>query len=530
MNNTTNTPASVWDEYSRGIKYNQRIELYDQVKKNENFYIGKQWEGLNAPDLIKPVVNVIKRVVSYFISMIVSDDVGVSLTPFIEDAENKHHAEILSGAVDEVIEFAEIKAKSREIIRDAAVDGDGFLYFYFDPEAETGQQAKGRIFAEVLPNVNVFFGNPYSDAIQSQPYIIIAFRKALESVKEEARQYNNETADSITEDSDSNQYEVSGGNQDGLVTVLLKLWKENGRVKAIKVTKNGVIRPAWDTGLSLYPISCMRWNKIKNSYHGQAAVTEAIPNQISINQLFAMAIHSVKATAFPKIIYDRTKIHGWSNKVGQAIGVVGNPNEALYSGYRAPDMSGQVMDLIERLTQKTLEFMGASDAALGNIKPDNTSAIIATQKASAMPLELQRLEFYRFTEEYIRVILDMISANYGMRRASFKEEGNTVVQDFDYSIFSTASFSLNVDIGSAAYWSEVMQIQTLDNLFAKQIIPDAITYLEHIPDNYLRGKNKIIDELKKRREAATKTPPQATPTTMNVPINDAGIGGVINGA
>ena len=522
MTKQTNTPASIWSEYEKGIKYNNQIELYEQVKINENFYIGKQWVGLNAPDLIKPVINVIKRVVSYFISMIVSDDVGVSLNPFIESQENKHHAEILSNAVDEVIEFADIKAKSREIIRDAAVDGDGFMYFYFDPEAETGQEAKGRIYAEILPNVNVMFGNPYSGDLQEQPYIIIAFRKALESVRAEAEKYNKETADSLTEDGDSNQYEVSGGSQDGLVTVLLKMWKENGTVKVMKTTKSGIIRDTVDTGLSLYPLSHMRWNVIKNSYHGMAAVTEAIPNQISINQLFAMAIHSVKSTAFPKILFDRTKISGWSNKVGQAIAVVGNPNDAIYSGFRGPDMSGQVMDLIERLVQKTLEFMGASDAALGNIKPDNTSAIIATQKAAAMPLELQRLEFYRFTEEYIRVILDMISVNYGVRMASFTDEDNTVVQPFDYSLFSTASFSLNIDVGSAAYWSEVMQIQTLDNLFSKQIIPDAITYLENIPDNYLRGKNKIISEIKKRQEAAAAAQMSASPEL----IPGGGINGV----
>ncbi len=514
MNNEKNTPASIWAEYAKGIKYNNQIELYEQVKKNENFYIGKQWEGLNAPDLIKPVVNVIKRVVSYFISMIVSDDVGVNLNPFIETNENRHHAQILSNAVDEVIEFADIKSKSREIIRDAAVDGDGFLYCYFDPEAETGQDAKGRIFAEVLSNVNVMYGNPYSSDLQKQPYVIIAFRKAIEAVKEEAKN-NNNVIENLTEDGDSNQYEVSGGSQDGLVTVILKLWKENGTVRAIKTTKNAIIRDAWDTGLKLYPIAHMRWNPIKNSYHGMAAVTEAIPNQISINQLFAMAIHSVKSTAFPKVIFDRTKIQGWSNKVGQAIGVVGNPNEAIYSGFRAPDMSAQVMDLIERLTQKTLEFMGASDAALGNIKPDNTSAIIATQKAAAMPLELQRLEFYRFTEEYIRVILDNIAVYYGLRQASFKEDGNTVVIPFDYSIFDTASFSLNIDIGSAAYWSELMQIQTLDNLFSKQIIPDAITYLENIPDNYLRGKGKIIEEIKKRQEEAAMQQQMQQPPMPN---------------
>ena len=71
----------------------------------------------------------------------------------------------------------------------------------------------------------------------------------------------------------------------------------------------------------------------------------------------------MKSNAFPKIIFDRTKLSAWSNKVGQAIGVVGNPNDAVVSGYRGPDMSGQVMDLIDRLIQKTLEVMGEIEQA-----------------------------------------------------------------------------------------------------------------------------------------------------------------------
>ena len=34
-------------------------------------------------------------------------------------------------------------------------------------------------------------------------------------------------------------------------------------------------------------------------------------------------------------------------------------------------------------------------------------------------------------------------------------------------------------------------MQTLDNMFARGIIPDAITYIEGIPDQYIRGKGKI---------------------------------------
>lgn len=44
-------PEQVWREYQRGVDYNNRIDLYDRVKTNENFFIGRQWEGLNVTTL-----------------------------------------------------------------------------------------------------------------------------------------------------------------------------------------------------------------------------------------------------------------------------------------------------------------------------------------------------------------------------------------------------------------------------------------------------------------------------------------------
>ena len=494
------TPSEIYKQYSRGVSYNRRMGLYEQVKKNENFYIGKQWEGLNAPDLPKPVINVLKRVVSYFISMIVSDDVGISLAPFRAEGEKLRTAKILQKQVEEVFESAGVKSLYRRVIRDAAVDGDGYMHFYFDPNAQGGHGARGKICAEVLENVNVIFANPYCDEIEKQPYIIIAMRCDPESVRREAAEWGADLH-GISASCDFDQYDISGGASDGMVTVLLKLWREGERIHAIKVCESGVIRPEWDTGCTRYPIAGMCWERIKNSYHGMAAITSAIPNQISINQLFAMAIHSVKSTAFPKVIFDRTKLKGWSNKVGQAIGVVGNPNDAVAAGIRCGDMSPQVMELIHRLTQSTLEYMGASDSALGNVEPDNTSAIIASQKATAMPLELQRMDFYRFIEDCVRIILDMVRATYGVRRVALEEEGNTVVQDFDFSSAEMCEYELKVDVGASAYWSELMQVRTLDNLFAQGIIPDAISYLESIPDSYIRGKSKLIEKIKTLGEA-----------------------------
>ena len=149
----TRTDAQgVFEQYSSGVAFNQSIDLYKQVDMNENFYIGKQWEGLNAPDLDKPVINVLRRVVSYFISMIVADDVSVSFTPFEGDDSL---CKLLQAETDRAIEHTGLKDLSRDVIRNAAVDGDGCLYFYYDPDGAGG---KGSIASEVLDNTSIIFG------------------------------------------------------------------------------------------------------------------------------------------------------------------------------------------------------------------------------------------------------------------------------------------------------------------------------------------------------------------------------------
>ena len=78
------TPGGIYDEYQQGVSYNYNIDLYDKVRKNESFFIGNQWEGVDAPDLDKPVFNVLKRVCNMFISQIVSDDITASASTFTD--------------------------------------------------------------------------------------------------------------------------------------------------------------------------------------------------------------------------------------------------------------------------------------------------------------------------------------------------------------------------------------------------------------------------------------------------------------
>lgn len=163
-------------------------------------------------------------------------------------------------------------------------------------------------------------------------------------------------------------------------------------------------------------------------------------------------------------------------------------------------MSSQVLELVDRTINYTKDFMGASDAALGNIKPDNTSAIIAVQQASAVPLQLQKLAFYQFVEDTVRVMLEIMRVDFGSRFVGLQDEGGSdVPTQFDFSQVNLDAMQLNVDVGASAYWSKLTQMQTLDNLFAKGIISDAVTYLEGVPDEYVPNKSKIIAQLQQQQ-------------------------------
>ena len=68
------TPQKVSKEYEAGLSFNQGIELYDCVQTNENFFIGKQWEGVKSNGLPTPVFNFLKRVVLFSVANVSTDN------------------------------------------------------------------------------------------------------------------------------------------------------------------------------------------------------------------------------------------------------------------------------------------------------------------------------------------------------------------------------------------------------------------------------------------------------------------------
>ena len=510
------TPEQVQAEYQKMLGYNTAVNLDETVRANENFFIGKQWEGVDAKGLPTPVYNFLKQVVLFSVANITTDNIKMQATPLAcertpEDVERV--AEIVNKEFDRLFEFNRVPNLVREYMRNAAVDGDSCLFTFWDDTVDAGFGLRGGIRTEIVDNMRVGFGNTACRDPQKQPYILIERREMTKELRRAAQEAGNPRWNDIQPDNENHNTD-SYKNSSERSTVLLRMWKERktGTVWACEVSGRVMLREPWDMGLRLYPVTWINWDYIPDSYHGQALVTGLIPNQIFVNKLFAMSMISLMTSAFPRTVYDKTRIPKWNNAVGAAIGVNGGDVTGVAKIIDPAQISPQIAQFIQTSVDYTRQFLGATSAALGETRPDNTSAIIALQRAASIPSEITKQNLYKSIEDLGRIYLDFMAAYYGKRKVQVSmpdvgadilafagkdpEELETVL--FDYGILNDMPMALKLDVGASSYWSEMASVQTLDNLLMQNKITIE-EYLERIPDGYIPKRQELIAS---RKQAA----------------------------
>lgn len=522
------TNEEIQKNYEAAYGFNQQIGLYDQVTVNENFYIGNQWKGVDSGGLPTPTFNMFKRVINFQVSTITSDNLVIRAVPMPSTSpasmkELEQVADIVSHQFAAIVKRNRVVGLNREFLRNAAVTGDGCMHFYFDPDIENGQDVKGEIVAEVIDNLRCMFGNPNCREVQKQPWIMISKRLPLEEVRWRAQEIREdkdmgcgiEDPDSIRPDGEKFQNEYDSYTEDK-VTVLTYYFR-NRDTKTIwcaESVRAGFLRKPYDTGYTLYPLVWLNWDYIRDCYHGQAMVTGLLSNQKFINKMFALVMVSLLTTAFPKVIYDRAKISRWDGGVGTAVGVNGGVDNVarILDG---ATISPQIAQFIEMSFDKTHSLLGASDVAMGDSRPDNTSAIIALQRAANTPMELTKQNDYLCLAQAGKIWLDMMTVRYGKRYVSVdlsldkpgeQPLGMELTKQsfsrlFDFSTLKDFRLSIEQETGASSYWSEMASMQTMDNLFMNHAIT-AIQYLKRIPNGYITNREELIAELEAQQTAA----------------------------
>ena len=518
----TPTAEIAWKLYDKGLGFNSQIKLEDNVKLNRNFYISKQWEGVEANGLPTPQFNFLKRTCGFIVANITSDNIRVTATALANTVGTNSYKQLVDIVNDEfeaIIERNKVPARVRKFASKAAIDGDGCLYTYWDDQAETGQKAKGAIVTEVVDNTRVYFGNPNDNRVQTQPWIIIAKREPVRNVKLRAKDNGIKGWNVITQDDDDNNKVDAAKYTDGLVTVLMLFWRDDdGVIHYFESTRNCAVKKPTSMDIKLYPVCWLNWDEIADCYHGQAMITGLIPNQVFVNKSWAMTQLNILRSAFGKVVFDSTRVKRWDNRVGGAIPVTGAVDGVAKILDPAP-INPQVSQFIQLAVEMSEQSLGATSVALGDTRPDNTSAIIALQRAASTPNEITKQNLYDSVEDLFRIYLEFMGEYYGKRYVDspitssereavlFAQQMNPDLEvpeevpiEFDFSILKKHPVLIKLDVGASTYYSEIAATQTLDNLLMNGHI-DIIEYLERVPDDRIPGRRALLEAKIKARDA-----------------------------
>lgn len=432
-----------WQKYEAGIRYNSSFkrnkDYYQSIKVWNNFYDGDQWVGLEESELPQPVFNFIKRIIQFKIASVTSSDISVNVEPLAftphteEDKDELFDNDFINAEIKNIFEKWNFRTLKKDALRKGAISGDMCVHIIFNPNKKPyrgfAPEVMGEMEIELIDATNLYFGNANVREVEKQPFIIIVGRDTVKSLQAEVKQYTQkDNIKEIKSDSDTlyqlsdfadTEVEIEGDNE-GKARYIYYYEKRNDKVYVTKCTKDTIIYENVDTDCSTYPIAFSNWDKQENTYHGRGEVEGLCPNQIAINKMFAMIIYHQMMTAFPTAVYDGDVLDDWSNEIGTTFKLKGLKETGRsikdVAGYLEPaNMSVYIVKVIELVIQYTKECMGVSDASLGNVRPENTSAIIAVQKSTAVPLENVKDNLYDFVEQIVKILLDVMASKYGQR-------------------------------------------------------------------------------------------------------------------
>lgn len=517
--------TTVWMDYQKGVMFNRSHSLYTETEKNYNFYHGDQWNGAKLGDIQPVVFNIIKPIVKYKLGVITQNRYEIVFHPNIyntveEGQKLEELCKVLNSHTAKVWELQKADAKVREASKDACINSEGIIHNYFEDE----------IIPEVIDKNNICFGNENSSDIQSQPYIIIAYRQPVTQVRELAEKLGVEDykIKLILPDSETQEQAGYTGVTDEvnpMCLVLLKYYKKDGKVYYTKATRCVELEKEKATNLNLYPIAHFVWEEKKGSSRGVGAVNCVIPNQIEINKIDARRALSVKIGAFQKLVYNEELVTNAKEltKVGGAIKIKGGAtvdDVRKAVGYIYPSsMSPDASNLSSEMKSNTRDLEGAGDVATGNVDPTQASgrAILAVQQASQQPLSEQVENYKTFVEDIARIWFDMWKAyevqGMNIMYEQKDNEGNVVQEPgvITYEKLQRLEPQIKVDITPRGSYDRYAQEMSLENLFMN----DKITfdeYVESLPADAVMPKatlEKIVNRRKENAQRLTEMQMQA---------------------
>lgn len=510
--------TEVWALYEKGRNYHRMTNIYTDTDRNYRMYNGNQWHGAKLGDVEPVQKNFIKPIVKYKVGVIHDNLYAINYSS--QNFENKAFrqeaekiCEMLNKKAARIWEKDKLDFKGRRITKDAAINDEGIIYVNYDLDKQVPVN-------EIIKKNDVYYGNENDDDIQLQPYILIRKRMPVVNAMEMAR------AEGLSEEKllfiigDNDTFEESGEaakqEVDNMVTVITKMWKENGTVHFSMSTRWLDIKKDKDSGLTYYPVAHFLWEEKEGSARGEGEVRFLIPNQIEVNRTEVRRVLTVKYQAYPQKIVNTDKVANPSaiNRVGGVIKTKGSATvddvAKIISTLPPAQMSPDVKQLQEDLIQVTRDLAGAGDIATGQVNPEDASgrAILAVQQASQSPMTEQTESYKNFIEDLAKIWLDMIIV-YSQDGIKLEEEvtdpqtGQPMIElvEVPQTALQELQATVKVDITPKGAFDKYAQEQSIENMFqagmfSAEKLPELKTYVKLLDDDSVMPKQKLEDAIK----------------------------------
>lgn len=510
--------TDLWTLYEKGVSHCRMMGMFEDTDINHRMYNGDQWFGLKTKGVEKVQYNVIRPIVKYKTGTVLANQFAINYSSenFESPAFRKEAAKIcklLNKKAAKVWEKDHMDMKLRLVVKDAAIDDEGVMYVHYDKERQMPVN-------EILNKTDIFFGNENDSDVQNQPYILLKKRMSVVQAQQMAEDAGVDDVeighimgdlDNIEEAGEDAKLEV-----DNKVTVLTKLFKEDGKVYMARGTRYVTFFENVDTGLTRYPLDHLLWEEKKGSARGEGEVRMLIPNQIEINKTAMRRAIAVKNTAYPTRVINEEKVKNPSEAgaVGATIKVKGGNTvddvHKVFTSIPPAQMSSDVKMLQEELIANTRELAGAGDIATGQINPESASgrAILAVQQASQQPLTEHLVYVKMFLENIAMIWLEMLIAyNDSIKLEEEIEDPATgekyiQVKSVLKDTLKALQAAVKIDITPKGAFDKYAQEQSMENLltggwFKAENMPAIKIWVETLDDDANMPKQKVLDAIEK---------------------------------
>lgn len=539
MENNKELAKKIWDDYQKGLEYQNKLNLKNTLETCVKFNEGEQWPKPTerTKNMPRPVINLIKFIVNNKRANILSSKIKVVFKPMMyitseNEKEATKGAENFTNFAHHISKELRQEELDNLAITDGVVKGTYIYHYFWDKESKSGlAKFGGGLNGQIIDALNIVFANPKEKDEQKQKWIIIQGRENVESLKKlaERNRITKEEIDLISADDGDNNYDSKEQDTEKYATVLTRYFRINGEVYytkstkeilvqkstpltpnardiEIKVNENGETnedleeiqqdKPTFEKyKMTLYPIAVGNYTPREKSIYGIGEVEQLIAIQKAINFNYAMMQMAGQNMGFPKMTVSPRALQG--QKITNSPGEILVDYSNSVNGIRylqPPNFSLTPMTVTDKLIELARTITGATEVANGEVLGANMSgsAIVALQSQAKVPTEDIQKKFWRVHEKIARIWEQFFKAYYTFDNEFLIENENSSIEParFNGADYQNTEFTTTIDVGPGSAYSESMEIALLENaLTTGNITFDE--FIELYPDDAMPFKTRL---------------------------------------